>query len=235
MGYDNTITVLDNGKETDITPKELQAIEKFKEAGMPGLTAVNDVVMTKALDLYLSNKTYHEISRTLGIKKEIILFLGQKFKWYETKMETFEIINATISERILHANLVNKDFVLQIQQFYLRKIGSKITKYLATGDEEIANQIDGKDLDRYQKYVELLDKISTEKPASLRQPAVGLNLGDGVTVKKVGENQIEITPRNKTAGEMIAELANLKRAEEASSKETYDITPVDTSKTKGDK
>jgi antitoxin component of MazEF toxin-antitoxin module len=219
MGWDNTITALENGKETDITPIELQAIAKFKEDGMPGLITVaqNEVTLTKALDLYLSGKTYHEISKIVNIKKEIILYLGQKFNWYATKIEQLQILDACIKERILQAKLVNQDFVLQIQQFFLKKIGRRMTRFMASGDEETANSIDRKDLEMYMKSVDLLDKISTEKIPTNYRPTVGLNLGDGVTVRKVGENEVTITPRNKTAAEMLNELANLKRTEEAKS------------------
>ena len=221
---DRGITVLNSGKETDITPKELQKVVEFKESGMPGLASVasNEVALTKALELYMNGKTYTEISKIVGIKKDIILYLAHKFDWYGTKSEQLAILDANIKDRILQANLVNQDFVLQIQQFFLKKIGSKITRYLATSDEEIANSIDGKDLDRYQKYVELLDKLTTEKPSTLRQPTVGLNLGDGVTVRKVGENEVTITPKQKTHADMLKEFADMKRAEE-----TNDITKED--------
>lgn len=228
---DRGVTVLNNNKETDITPKELIKVAEYKEAGMPGLASVaqNQVVLAKALDLYMSGKTYGEISKIAGIKKDIVLYLAHKFDWYGAKMEQLTILDANIKDRILQANLVNKDFVLQIQQFFLKKIGSKITRYLATGDDEIANKIDGKDLDRYQKYVELLDKLTTEKPATVRQPAVGLNLGDGVSVKKVGENEVVITPRSKTIGEMLKELADIKRKEE-SKNSSNDITIEESTK-----
>jgi len=138
-------------------------------------------------------------------------------------MEQLEILDANLKERILHANLVNQDFVLQIQQFFLHKIGRKINRYLATGDETIAAKIDSKDIDRYQKAVELLDKLTTDKKLNPRNPSVGFNLGEGgVDVKRVGENEITITPRNKTVGEMLNELANTKRKEEAP-KDSYDI------------
>jgi len=225
MGYDGTLTQLENGKTTDITPKELQAIEVFKEAGMPGVASLGDIKMTKALDLYLSGKTYHEVASILTVKKDIVLYLAQKFNWYDTKINHLEILDASLKERILHAKLVNQDFVLQIQQFYLHKIGRKINKFMATNDEEVANSIDGKDIDRYTKTVELLQKMTDEKiPGQSRGPTVGLNLGDGVTVKKVGENEVTITPRNKTVGEMLKDLANLKREEDNTNKNiTYDI------------
>lgn len=221
------LTILDNGKETDIVPLELKRIEKFKEDGMPGLGAVVDVVLAKALDLYLGGKTYNEIAGTLKVKKDIVLFLAHKFNWYGTKMEHMQVLDANIKERLLHAKLVNQDFLLQIQQFFQQKIGKKISRYMATGDEEIANKVDGKDIDRFNKAVELLDKISSEKiPLNNKTPALGLNLGDGgVDIRRVNENEITITPRNKTVGEMLNELANIKRKEEEVSKNSvYDIT-----------
>jgi hypothetical protein len=211
------ITVLDSGKETDITPKELTKVKEFEEAGRPGLASIaqNEIILTKALNLYMSGKTYTEIARTLSIKKEIVLFLGHKFDWYGTKLEHLIILDANIKDRILQARLMNQDFVLQIQQFFTKKIGRKMTKFHATGDEEIANSIDRKDIEMYMKSVDLLDKISSEKIPTNARPTVGLNLGDGVTVKKIGENEVSITPRNKTVAEMLSDLANMKRSEEA--------------------
>ena len=217
MGYDSTITVLNNGKETDITPKELEAVAKFKEEGMPGLFTVvqSEVTYVKALDLYMSGKTYHEISKVVNVKKDIILFLAHKHEWYNTKMQHLAILDANIKERIIQADLMNQDFVLQIQQFFLKKIGRKMTRFMASGDDEAANAVDKKDLEMYMKSVALLREISSEKIPSGHRPTVGLNIGDGVTVRKVGENQVEISPRNKTVGEMLNDLANLKRTEEA--------------------
>ena len=73
-----------------------------------------------------------------------------------------------------------------------------------------------------------MDKLTTERAPLGRNPAVGLNLGDGVTITKNGDNEVTITPKNKTVGEMLNELANLKRAEEDRAKNmTYDIKQED--------
>lgn len=232
----NTLTVLDNGKTTDITPKELEVMNKYKESGLPGITSLSDVGVTKAIDMYMGGKTYHEISKILGVKKEIVLYLAHKFNWYGTKMEHLEILDANLKERILHANLVNQDFMLQIQEFFKQKIGTKISRYFATNDDEIASKVDRKDIEMYYKAVELMSKLTTEKPAAGSRPAVGLNLGDGVTVKKVGENEVVITPKARTTGEMLNELANLKRKEEdrpKAKKDTYDIVLEESQNTEG--
>jgi antitoxin component of MazEF toxin-antitoxin module len=230
--HKKTLATLSAGKVTDITAKEFQALEKYKEAGLPSITSISDVGLTKALEMYMSGKTYHEIAKIIGTKKEIILYYAQKFNWYQTKMEHMEILDANLKERILQANLTNQNFMLQIQQFYLQKIGHKMNKYFATGDDELAAQVYTKDVEMYYKAVDLMNKLTTEKPApGARGPAVGLNLGDGVSIQKIGENEVVITPKNKTTAEMLAELANLKRAEEKNpKKDTYDIL-VEESKT----
>jgi len=226
----SSITTLNSGKETDLTPQELLVVAKFKEDGKPGLFSVaqNEVTMTKALNLYISGKTYHEISMVVSTKKDIILYLAHKHDWYGTKMQHLAILDANIKERVLQADLMNQDFVLQIQQFFLKKIGRKMTRFMASEDEEIANSIDRKDVELYMKSVDLLKKMTTENIPAGSRPSVGLNMGEyGVNVRKVGENQVEITPRNKTNAQMLQELADIKRAEESSEKPVNDINNKD--------
>ena len=232
MSENNNLILLEDGKLTDITPIELEKIEKFKKDGLPGITVLNDIKMSKAIDLYLSGKTYTEVAKTIGVERELVLYMGQKFNWYATKMEHLQILDKTLKERILHAKLVNQDFVLQIQQFFLHKIGQKMTRFIATNDYDVANEIDGKDLDRYYKAVELIDKLTSDRaPSKDRAPAVGLNLGDGVTVTKTGENEVTITPKERTSGEMLNYLANLKREEDKQSGNmAYDIKQEDINK-----
>jgi hypothetical protein len=233
--HKNTLAALTAGKTTDITTKELQLVETFKIDGLPGITSISDVGVIKALDMYMDGKTYHEIAKILNTKKEIVLYFAQKHNWYQTKMDHIEILDANLKERILQANLVNQDFLLQIQSFFKKKIGHKINNFFRTGDEDIANSVDRKDIEMFYKAVDLTDKLTAAKPVhNGRSPTVGLNLGDGgVSVERIGDNEVLITPRNKTTGEMLNELANLKRKEEetGNQKNTYDII-VEESKTK---
>ena len=225
---DSVITVLNNGKESDITPKELIKVTEFKEAGCPGLSTLvsNEVTLTKAYGLYMDGKTYHEIATITGVKKDVILYVAHKHDWFGTKMEHLAILDANIKDRILQAKLVDQDFVLQIKQFFIKKIGRKMTRFMASGDEETANAVNKSDIELYMKAVDLLDKISTEKVPTNSRPTVGLNLGDGVTVRKIGENEVSITPKQKTHADMLKEFANMKRDEEA--KSTNDIKSEDT-------
>jgi hypothetical protein len=94
-----------------------------------------------------------------------------------------------------------------------------MNRYFLTDDQNVANSLDMKALDRYLKTVEMLYKLDGDRNKS-KTPSVGLNLGDGgVTVTRLGNNTVEITPKNKekTVAEMLQELADHRREQENSS------------------
>jgi len=112
--------------------------------------------------------------------------------------------------------LVNQDFLLQLIHMWQKKIGNKITKYLATDNEQFAKDIDLKEVDKYLKTVEMLHKLSSEKGGNAGgTPAVGLNLGDGDTIERKGDNTVEITPKSKAIGDMLKQFADSRREEES--------------------
>jgi hypothetical protein len=122
-------------------------------------------------------------------------------------------LEQNIRGRLLEARMVNQDFLLQMIQMWQKKIGSKMNKYLATNNEEFANEIDLKDIDKYLKTLDILQRISAE-PKSGGNPTVGLNLGEGVTIERHG-NTVEITPKTKAIGDMLKQFADFRREEES--------------------
>ena len=168
------------------------------------------------LEMYLSGKTYRQIATTMSIKKEIVLYMSYKFNWFELRQDYLVDLESSMRGRVLEAKIVNQDFLLQLQAMWQKKIGSKISKYLATDNEEFANEIDLKEVDKYLKTVELLQKLASEgkNPADSTRPMVGVNAGDGVTIVKTGENSIEITPKSKAIGDALKMFADSRREEE---------------------
>ena len=77
----------------------------------------------------------------------------------------------------------------------------------------MANEINLKDIAAYIKTLEALSK-STGAFAEPKAPAVGLNLGEGVTVSKKDDGSVEITPKQKAVGEILKQLADERRKNE---------------------
>lgn len=200
--------------KTDLTSKDLEVVNEYMMAGMPGLMTIDDVKLARIMDMYLSGKTYRQIAMTMSVQKQVILYLSHKFNWFQLRQDYLEDLEANIRSRVLAAKIVNQDFLLQLQQMWQKKIGSKIDKYLATGNEDFANEIDLKEVDKYMKSIETMQKLNSEKIPGQQAPAVGLNLGDGVTITKTGDNAVEITPKSKAIGDMLSQYANLRREEE---------------------
>ncbi len=114
--------------------------------------------------------------------------------------------------RLMESRIIGQDFLLQMIAVWQKKIGSRMDLYMSTGNEKYLEEMDGKDIDRYLKILESLQKFSAEpkNAASL----IGLNLGEGgVTVERKG-NSVEITPKTKAIGVLLKEFADQRREEE---------------------
>jgi hypothetical protein len=204
---------------SDFTSKDLEVIKKYEEAGLPGLLTVDEVKLARIMDMYLSGKTYRQIAMTMATQKQIVLYLSHKFNWFQLRNEYIEDLEANMRNRVMEDRIVNKDFLLQLQHVWRKKISNKMDKYLATGNEEFLNEIDLKEVNHLLKTIETMNKMTAEKAAAGQgTPSVGLNLGDGVTVVRKSDTEVEITPKSKAIGDMITQYANLRREEENKSK-----------------
>lgn len=202
-------------KETDLTDNDMQAVNKFAEDGLPGLSAVDEAVMTRAVDLYLSGSTYHQICNTLRLKRPLVMYLSHKYEWYTAKREYLHELSEQIKSRVIDSKLISQDFLLLLTAAYQKKIGRRLREYLATDDDSHTNNINIKEIAQLLKTIEMIQGLDKEgKDSKGRTPAVGLNLGDGVTIERSGDNKVTITPKEKTVGDMLKQFADNRRAEE---------------------
>lgn len=213
MSEDNTPAIIEE-PQTDLTSRDLEVINEYVVAGLPAVASIDDIKMTRILDMYLSGRTYRQIAMTMSVPKPLILYLSHKFNWFQLRQEYMIDLEASSRPRVLEAKLMNQDMLMQLQQMWRKKIGSNITKYLATDNVDFANAIDLKEVDKYLKTVEMLHRLGSEKAPGQGNPTVGLNLGDGVTIVKKGDNEVEITPKNKAIGDMLKQFADFRREEE---------------------
>lgn len=221
--------------QTDLTQDDQMKVAKFVDRGAHGFDLTDGPKISRMMDLYLSGKTYSQIARIQRQPKELVMLYAQKLKWYPLKLEYMQELELHIKGRMVNAKVASQDFLLQLSQMYQKKIGAKMDQYLATNDEAVADKINMKEIDKYLKIVESLHKISSESTPKQGTPAVGLNLGDGVTITKNGDNSVEITPKQKTIGNMLQELANQRREQEqAKIKTTNDIKEVTPNKIEGE-
>lgn len=204
---------------TDLTEQDMEKINKFVEDGMPGLAAVDEPTMARMVDLYLSGSTYHQICNTMKLKRPLVTYMSHKYGWYVAKREYINELQEQIKSRVIDSKLVSQDFLLTLTAAWQKKIGKKLQRYLATDDDAHTNEINLKEIAQLLKTIEMIQGLDKEgKDSKGRTPAVGLNLGDGVTIERSGDNKVTITPKEKTIGDMLKQFADSRRAEERKQK-----------------
>ena len=194
---------------TDIVDKDKETLDKFIESGLPGIGDVTQPQISKMFDLYLNGKTYSAISGIMRVQKPIVLYLSHKLNWFESKQEYLVNFEKYNKQRVIEFKLMKDDFLLNIAHVLQKKIGSRLNRYLATDNEEFTNQINLKELDRYLKVVEMLEKTVAIPQA--KSPLVGLTIPEGATLTRKSDNEIEVTPRENAQENMLKRLADLER------------------------
>lgn len=215
MSEDNKLPdiVVDPVKMMDISDESMRKVQRFIDAGLPGIAIVNEEKIAKMMELYLSGKTYDQISNITRVDRVMVMYLSYKLNWCETRKEYMIELSDHMKRRIIEAKLMMQDHLLQLAQMYQKKHGHKITRYLETNNEQFTDQISLKEIDRYLKIADLIQKSIAEAPKE-KGPLIGLNLSEGATVTRKGDNEIEITPKQKAIGDVLKHYADLRREEE---------------------
>jgi hypothetical protein len=205
--------VVNQVKMTDISDESMKKVQKFIDNGEAGTIKVDEEKIAKMMDLYLSGKTYDQIANVTRTDRVTVMYLSYRMDWCERRKEYMSELADHMKRRIMEAKLVMQDHLLQLAQMYQKKHSHKIMRYLETNNEEFTDQISLKEIDRYLKIADLIQKSMAE-PAKDKGPMIGLNISDGATVTRKGDNQIEITPKQKAIGDVLKHYADLRREEE---------------------
>lgn len=201
-------------KKHDLTSQEAERVQRYIEAGTPGVGSIDDNKLYRIMDLYLSGKTYHSISAAMSINKDMLMYLSYKFNWVTAREEYLNDQQYMVIERLREAKIRSTNFLVDLSYFYQQKIGRHINNFHRTGDIESAEKIDPKDVDKLLKVMDMHLKYSSEGRAAPASP-VGLNMGEnGVTITKSADGSVEITPREAYPTNFLKQYADMRREEE---------------------
>lgn len=216
----------------DLTEKDLMKVHAFIGEGMPGLAKLQETDFYRMTEMYMSGSTYWQIATTLNLSRPLVMYVAHTYGWYPARQEYLSELQEKIKGRVIDSKLASQDFILLLIQAYQKKIGKSLQKYLATDDETHADEINLKEIDKLLKAVEMIQSLNGEgKNPSGRAPAVGLNLGDGVTIERSGDNKVTITPAiDKQFSNMLKKFADDRRNEQNKEVKRSDIEVEQTKK-----
>ena len=107
----------------------------------------------------MSGKTYIEISKISRVKKDLVLYMAAKMKWYEKRMEYLDDIQKNITKKVTETRVESLNFISSLINMHHKYYGDAINQYLRTGDRDIIDGLDLKQLTQYFKSIEMLEKI----------------------------------------------------------------------------
>jgi hypothetical protein len=196
--------------DNDFTEEDVQRVNTFVSNGSVGLESIvkDEHKVNSLFGLYMAGKTYEEISKISRVKKDVVLYLSAKMKWYEKRMAYLEDIQRQMTKKLTHTRIESLNFISDLINCHHKYYGDEINKYLQTNDRTIIDNLDMKALGQYFKSIEILEKILN--PTNTNRTGSGTTININAAGSKVDANNdsIEITPSN--TGDILKALANLK-------------------------
>jgi len=197
--------------ENDLEEKEVERVNNYVSNGLVGLESVvkDEHKVNAMFGLYMEGKTYTEISKIARVKKDVVLYLSCKLRWYEKRMEYLDDIQNRMVSTLTTTKVQSLSFIQTLITMHHKYYGEAIEQYLMTGDRDIIDGLDLKQLTQYFKSIEMLER--TLNPTNVKTPkggtTVNINTAGG-EVKQVDDQTLEITPG--VAGDVLRALAKQK-------------------------
>ena len=197
--------------EHDFEEKEVEKINTYVANGLIGLQSVikDEHKVNAMFGLYMEGKTYTEISKVAKVKKDIVLYLSAKLKWYDQRMEYLEDIQNKMVQTLTTTKINSLNFIQTLITMQHKYYGDVINQYLMTGNRDLIDGLDLKQLTQYFKSIEILER--TLNPTNVKTPKGGTTVNintEGRTVKQIDDQTLEITPG--AAGDVLRALAKHK-------------------------
>ena len=196
--------------ENDLEEKEVERVNDYVSNGLIGLESVvkDEHKVNAMFGLYMEGKTYTEISKIARVKKDVVLYLSCKLRWYEKRMEYLDDIQNRMVSTLTTTKVQSLSFIQTLITMHHKYYGEAIEQYLMTGDRDIIDGLDLKQLTQYFKSIEMLER--TLNPTNVKKPSgttVNINTAGG-EVKQIDDQTLEITPG--VAGDVLRALAKQK-------------------------
>jgi len=197
--------------DNDFTDDEVKMINTFVSNGCIGLEGLvkDEHKINSMFSLYMSGKTYIEISKITKVKKELVYYMSAKMNWYEKRMEYLEDIQGKMTKKLSETRMESLNFITNLINCHHKYYGDEINEYLRTNDKTIIENLDLKSLSQYFKSIEILEKILNPTNITKGGSSTTVNINAaGSEIKQVDKDTIEVTPTN--SGAILKELAKIK-------------------------
>jgi hypothetical protein len=206
----------------DMNQEEKIELKKFREDGLPGINQIREADIIKWQKLYLSGKTYVEISEIAQKPKVLILFISDKLGWFEKKINYYNDVTVKVFEKLEQIRMESMNTIATMISGWNKLYGDKFNSFLTDNNSLTLENMDNKQIPQYYKAIELLDKLTEnvlkkpiDEPKKEKGALVNINVGDNINITKTGENSVEVRSaeikETDNPGEVLRKLALLEK------------------------
>jgi len=185
----------------DFTPENIQELEEYRANGIPGIPSDPNKIK-EIKKLYMDGMSFKMISNRTRTKRVAVLFLAEKYKWYEERESGMIGMLESISKRADVFQVQHVHFVIElcdaIRTYYL----DKINRFAETKDPSIMEDLNGTLMNIYTKCQDSLRNKKKDDDDMPKSPLVGITLGNGATLSVPEENKGDLSKVLKTLADM---------------------------------
>lgn len=196
--------------ENDFSDEDKEKLKTYVQNGCLGLaTLVKDEAKINGMfSLYMAGKTYNEISQITKTKKDLVLYMAAKMRWYEQRITHLQDIQKEMVKKIKDTKVESINFIANLINFHHKYYGEEIDRYITTGDRTVITGLDMKFLTQYFKSIEVLEKLMN--PSNINpKSSTTININGAKEIKQVNDNTLEINQDTDSAS-ILKALADLK-------------------------
>lgn len=185
---------------------------------MPGIGRVTETNLFSWFNLYMSGRSYKEISKETKSKLEYILYMSDHHDWYAKRQQHYENLMAKIENKMTTAKIEGVSFLYDLLSVMTEMHKNDIVEFLSTKNPDAAARVDLRIIDRYTKAVEAISKLTASPDEWLKHqernaassPTVNINI-ENATINKPVDEVLEI----ESGQSIISKLAELKKQKES--------------------
>ena len=196
----------------DTTTEERESLQKYMNDGLPGFVRVNETDIFKWFELYISGKTYSEISKITNSNKSIILYISHKAQWNDKKLKYYNDLFLGLTNKLTQVKLRSANTIVTIVTALGKFYENKFNDYLSKNDKSIIEKIDTKLLSQYYKSMDALEKLMCTPGSRDDDENKGI-LNAKPANPSFSEDSQDIEINDENAGEILKMLARAKKIE----------------------
>lgn len=196
----------------EFSEEESTSLANYIESGCPGLSKIADERVFQWFALYMSGKTFFEISQETKDKLELVLYIAHKSKWQATKLEYFQDIQTNLAKKVAMAKMEAANTMTSMMAALGKYHKKKADKYIMTNDDSLMESMDVKLWAAFCKTISTLDEMMNLE-SNKSGPSVNINVGNNASVSQKADGSLEVNS-DSGVSDLLKSLAEFKKSQE---------------------